>query len=67
MKKTENEMLGLPAAAVELSDDEIDDYSGAAWSTPACVAVSVVSASIKWCTDDTVLWGSCRVGTRGCC
>ena len=24
-------------------------------------------ASINWCTNDTVRWGSCRLGTRGCC
>lgn len=67
MSNTENERLGLPASFVELDDTELEEYSGAAWSTPVCIATSIVVASINWCTGDSHIWGSCSFGTRACC
>lgn len=46
---------------VELDDSQLGESSGG--SSWACG----ILASITQCFGDTVLWGSCRLGTRACC
>ena len=54
-----------PVGVVELDDEEMMTITGGT-SVPCAIGGGIV-ASINWCTNDTVLWGSCRLGTRGCC
>ncbi|MCY1718259.1 hypothetical protein OVA26_15080 [Microbacterium sp. SL62] len=54
-----------PVGVVELDDAEMMMISGG--TTVPCGIGGAIVASINWCTNDTVLWGSCRLGTRGCC
>lgn len=54
-----------PVGFVELDDEELTAVAGG--TTIPCAVGGGIVASIQWCTNDTVLWGSCRLGTRGCC
>ncbi|GEM_PF-887789 len=55
-----------PVGIVELDDDELTTLTGGTTTIP-CAVGGAITASIQWCTNDTVLWGSCKLGTRGCC
>ena len=48
--------------AVELDEDSLDASGGT--SIPCG---TIIIATFTQCFDDTVIWGSCRLGTRACC
>ncbi|QPL05569.1 MULTISPECIES: chromosome condensation protein CrcB [Actinomyces] len=52
-----------PVDMVELDDQEMSTVDGGT-SLPCATAVVT---TLTTCFSDTVLWGSCRMGTRGCC
>jgi hypothetical protein len=54
-----------PSGTVLLDDAEMGEVNGG--STPVCATATIVIATISQCFNDTLLWGSCRMGTRGCC
>lgn len=54
-----------PIGTVELDDEQLSQIAGG--TTIPCAVGGGIVASIEWCTNDTVIWGSCRLGTRGCC
>ncbi len=52
-----------PLDVVELDDTEMSVVDGG--TSIACIGLVV--ATLTSCFSDTALWGSCRMGTRGCC
>lgn len=52
-----------PVHVVQLDDEEMAVVDGGT-SIP-CAAFVVTTLTACW--NDTALWGSCRLGTRGCC
>jgi hypothetical protein len=55
-----------PAGVVELGDDDMQDTTGGALTTKACVTATIgLTATI--CSPSGTLCGSCQMGTRGCC
>jgi len=54
-----------PAGLVLLDDEEMGQVNGG-WSTSIPCAGFIV-ATVTSCFNDTVLFGSCKLGTRGCC
>ncbi|RAX19248.1 chromosome condensation protein CrcB [Actinomyces sp. Z5] len=52
-----------PLDIVELDDAEMSTVDGGT-SLPCA---GLVITTMTTCFNDTALWGSCRLGTRGCC
>ena len=48
---------------VELDDNDLEHEVGGT-SIPCG---TIIIASLTQCFGDTVIWGSCRLGTRACC
>lgn len=48
---------------VELDDKDLEGHAGGT-SIPCGMAII---ATLTQCWDDTVVWGSCSLGTRSCC
>jgi hypothetical protein len=53
-----------PSGVVELDDEDLANIDGAG-SSIACV--TLVIATVTQCFGNTAIWGSCELGTRGCC
>ncbi|EEZ90381.1 hypothetical protein HMPREF0578_1995 [Mobiluncus mulieris 28-1] len=47
---------------VELDDEDLDVSGGT--SIPCG---TLIIATLTQCFNDTLVWGSCRLGTRACC
>lgn len=52
-----------PISVVELDDHEMSAVDGGTSIPCAGIVITTLTA----CFSDTVVWGSCRLGTRGCC
>ncbi len=48
---------------VELDDNELNEVQGGTSIPCAGIIITTLTA----CFNDTVVWGSCRLGTRACC
>lgn len=53
-----------PAGLVLLDDEEMGEVNGG-WSSIPCAGLII--STITACFNDTVIFGSCKLGTRGCC
>lgn len=53
-----------PAGLVKLDDDELGGVDAAGSSIPC---ITLVIATVTQCFSNTAIWGSCELGTRGCC
>lgn len=51
---------------VELDDDDLNVSGGSSFPCGLSVA-SILISTVTQCFDGTAVWGSCRLGTRGCC
>ncbi len=52
-----------PSGTVLLDDAEMGEVHGGTSIPCAGFVITTLTA----CFNDTALWGSCRLGTRGCC